>query len=59
MKCPYRKKENYTYGFQGDKVFVTSVEEEYPVCYEDECPHYEQFGTPQCVIARLEQEGNT
>ena len=40
MKCPFRNGVKFDLKKVMDSVVVTSQEEYYPDCYEEECPYY-------------------
>ena len=43
MKCPFRNGVKFDLKKVGDSnsIVITSQEEYYPECYEEECPYYE------------------
>lgn len=40
MKCPFRRKETYKVNDFNGRPVIVGMEEEYPNCYEYECPFF-------------------
>lgn len=40
MKCPFRNGVKFEYKGAEGRIVVTSQEEYYPDCYEEDCPYY-------------------
>ena len=53
MICPYRHGVKMDLATMNGKVVVTSQEEYYPECYEEECPYYDYAGTCRLVESEL------
>ena len=53
MVCPYRSGVKFEIAEVGNKTVITSQEEYYPECYEEECPYWEYTGC-QLITKELE-----
>ena len=58
MKCPFRGKTTYEfekYVVEG-KPIIKSTYEEWPDCYEDDCPFWNTYSAGNCT--KVEQSNN-
>lgn len=54
MICPYRHGMKFDVGAVNGKVVITSQEEFYPECYEDDCPYWDYFGKCKAIENGME-----
>lgn len=54
MVCPCRKRTVNAFEKFGSNLALVSVTEEFPDCYEDECPYYNAYLSSKCEVLNKE-----